>query len=155
WRTSECLRLRHFYLAVLLVVCAVTAWHPLRSAEDFWAHAAVGRWIWQQHEVPRHTLFLWSDAQPWVAHSWLSQLAFFALAVLDEGGDRYWVTPVFVALLVAMPFALLGWLWGRRAGARSLMLVAFALAIQASVTRFRARPELFTAVFYSCLLALL
>src|SRR5262249_35016382 len=130
------------------------AWHSLRSAEDFWAHAAAGRWAWQHREVPRQTLFLWSASEPWVAHSWLSSLVFYGLAALGDGGAP-WAAPAFVSLMAALPFARLGCLWPRRVASPSLLLVAFVLAIQASAVRFRARPELFTSLFFCVLLVFL
>jgi hypothetical protein len=136
-------------LALLGVVLAARAWCPLVGSDDFWAHAAVGRWIWQHGDVPRHTLFLWSATEPWVAHSWLGELGLYAL--LAVGGTR--LVQIVTLAVVAAPFVLLFCLWRRYAPISTLTTVAFGLAITASSTRFEARPEVLTGLFLGCLLA--
>src|SRR5688572_28751949 len=66
------------YGPLLLLLAAARAFHPLSGEIDTWAHAAIGRWIWQNGQVPQQTLIIWvADPIPWVAHSWLSQLLFY------------------------------------------------------------------------------
>src|SRR5690606_7311378 len=77
--------LPRLYLPLLLLFIAVATWRPLTGSEDFWAHAAVGRWIWQHAAAPQQTLWLWSTPPiEWIAHSWLSQLVYFG--VMRTGG---------------------------------------------------------------------
>src|SRR5947207_1388437 len=64
---------------LVCLFCILQAWCPLPGSDDFWAHAAVGRWIWQNGQVPDHSLFLWTASEPWVAHSWLGELALYHL----------------------------------------------------------------------------
>jgi hypothetical protein len=45
------------YLPLIVVLCIAYTWRPLGGGDDIWAHAAVGRWICNNMEVPRHTLF--------------------------------------------------------------------------------------------------
>src|SRR5437016_37438 len=121
-------------LLALLCVCQVGAWCPLVGTDDFWAHAAVGRWTWQHGEVPHHTLFLWTTSEPWVAHSWLSQVMLYALLAL--GGT--WLVWAFTVVMVALPFLILWRLWRRFAPVSTVTVVVFGLAINGSALRFQA-----------------
>jgi hypothetical protein len=143
------------YLVLLLVWCTLQVWHPLAGYQDFWAHAAVGRWTWQHGGVPRHTLFLWTADEPWVAHSWLAQVAFYALTCLGGEGALPYVVLGFTAVMVAVPFALAWDLWGRCGRLSAWVVLAFFLALDLSHSRFHPRPELFTMVFLAVLLRLL
>jgi len=144
-----------FYLPLLLLLCAAYAWHPLMGFDDFWAHAGVGRWIWQNGRIPQETLFLWSGKIPWIAHSWLSQFTFYSLMAI--GGEFYgpYLALVFTVVMSALPFALLWHLWSRCGRITILTPFLFSLAIQTSQERFLARPELFTAFFLVCLMTFL
>ena len=145
------------YLPLLLALGAAWTWRALEGGDDVWAHAAVGRWIWNHFEAPSQTLFLWGrEPSSWVAHSWLSQLVFYGL--MQSGGPR--LVLAFAVCLVALTFALLWRLWTRRAplsgGTVSVFApLFFALAISVSALRFRPRPELFSALFLVLLLAFL
>lgn len=148
--------LPRLYLPLLVLLCASAAWQRLGAGDDFWAHAAIGRWIWQYGEVPRHTLFIWSvPPTPWIAHSWLTQLSFYGLMAL--GGEHYgpYLTLCLTVCLSALPFCLLWRLWTRDAPATCLMPLIFSLAVWCATPRFRPRPELFTALFLSILLVFL
>jgi hypothetical protein len=135
-----------------LLLVAVYAWRPLEGGFDFWAHAAVGRWIWAHGRVPRETLFIWSEPHTsWIAHSWLSQLLFYGL--LARGGVLA-VAILNVAFPVAVFFCL--WrLWKRQATMNFLVPLLFALAIWVSAPRFQPRQELISAFFLTVLLAFL
>ncbi|MBV9123615.1 MAG: hypothetical protein JO112_09675 [Planctomycetes bacterium] len=141
------------YLPLLVLVIAAFAGHWVSGAEDCWAHAAVGRWIWEHRQVPRHTLFLWtvSNSEPWVAHAWLSQLMTYG--ILQTGGTA--LVRVLTVLLAALPFILLWWCWSRESRVHSLTAVLFWIGILASAIRFSARPELVTALFLTLLLVFL
>jgi hypothetical protein len=141
--------LPRLYLPLLLIFIAAATWRPLSGAEDFWAHAAIGRWIWQHQTVPHHTLWLWSTpAVEWIAHSWLSQLVYFGVMRL---GGAHGVL-IFTIVLAALPFIWFWKLWARRGRINALAPIFFALAIWCASIRFQARPELFTAIFLSVLL---
>lgn len=148
-------RLRHLYLPLVLLLCALRACHPLRMSEDFWAFAAVGRWIWDEQEIPRHTLFLWSSSEPWVAHTWMSSLAFFGLASAGEEGKYPYLILGFTMVMTALPFVVIWLMWWRRTGITAGMIALWGLAILVSGPRFQTRPELFSAVFYVLFLVLL
>jgi hypothetical protein len=139
------------YLVLLVLLCVPLAWHWPFGAEDFWAHAAVGRWIVENGQVPRQALFLWSSDEPWIAHSWLSQVTFYGLLRAGVG----WVQ-LFAIGMVAASFAVLWRVWRRQApNAVGVPAVLFAVAIGFSADRFQARPELFTGLFLAVLLSAL
>jgi hypothetical protein len=141
-------QLTKLYLPLLCLLCAAHAWNPLQREDDVWAHAAVGRWIWENRAVPHETLFLWSAKQVWVAHSWLSQLTFYGLmhSAGEENGPL--LSLLFTIVMVSLAFALIWRAWARWGRVTSLMPFVFYLAIRCSAARYQARPELFTAVFF-------
>jgi len=144
--------LTRFYAPLLLAACAAQAWWPLRDTDDFWAHAAIGRWIWQGHQVPHQSLFVWGRAPiDWVYHSWLSQLSFFGLQ--ESGGPM--AVAIFASALSCLPFWLLWRKWKNHSPTGDFAPFVCVLAIWCSAPRFRPRPELFTALFLTLLLLFL
>ena len=141
-----------FYLPLLLLLVAAYAWRPLEGGYDFWAHAAVGRWIWAHGRVPREALFLWSEPHtPWIAHSWLSQLMFYQL--LARGGIL--AVAIFNVVMPVAVFFLMWRVWKREAQINFLTPLIFALAIWISAPRFQPRQELISALLLTILLATL
>ena len=150
--------LPRLYLPLTTLLCLVYAWRPIGGGFDFWAHAAVGRWIANHMQVPRQTLFLWSASSEWVAHSWLSELFFYILMQAGESLRRGWgayVIVIFTALLITATFLLLWRLWMRHGRLNIFAPVLFALAIWCSAPRFQPRQEIFSALFVVLLLAYL
>ena len=138
---------------MLLLACA-WAWRPLGGGDDFWAHAAIGRYSWE-NGVPTRTLWLWSADVPYIAHAYATGIWFYAL--LQVGGLKFgpYFALGFNCLMCALPFALL-WRFGRKLGAQSLWLAPIlAGAIWVSAPRFQTRPELFTALFLTLLYLIL
>jgi hypothetical protein len=148
--------LPRLWLPLLALLCLAAAWRPLGGGDDVWAHAAIGRWMVAHQTVPRETLFLWgAPPQPWVYHSWLSQLSFYALLASGEALGAFLLLGL-TALIVFSVFALLWRAWAARIGGVSVwMPLVFSLAVYCSSLRFRARPELFTALFLTLLLLFL
>lgn len=144
--------LPRLYLPLLLIFIAVATWRPLTGAEDFYAHAAVGRWIFQHQTIPHQTLWLWG-ASPveWIAHSWLSQLTFFSWMSL--GGEH--LVLLLTIILAAIPFVIFWKLWEKRGQINALTPLFFMLAIWCACVRFQARPELFSSLFLGGLLLFL
>ena len=66
---------------------------------------------WQNQQVPRHTLFLWTAHEPWVAHSWLSGLVFYGLLRLAD--SETYLMRIFTASMTVLTFALLWRFWRR------------------------------------------
>jgi hypothetical protein len=140
------------YLPLLLLLCVAYAWKPIEGGFDFWAHAAVGKWIWTHQQAPRTGLFLWSEpGTPWVAHSWLSEVLFFG--IFSFGGARLVV--ILTALLAALIFFLLWRVWRQQAPIGFWVPLVFALAIWVSAPRFQPRQEMISALFLVLLLAFL
>ena len=132
-------------LAVSVALLAV--WQPVGPVNDFWMHVAFGRWIVQHAQVPRETLFLWSFHQPFVDHSWLSQVVFYSLmrSLGAVAGGTACVALTGVILLAAL--ALSAWPLirnGRISGGIALLLTA---AVLLCVGRIDPRPEVFTNLF--------
>lgn len=140
------------YAGLLLLLGALHAGRPLVGYDDVWAHAAVGRWIRQHQQIPRQTLFLWTVHEPWVAHSWLSDVTFYGLLAADSTTD---LVRAFTASLTVLTFALLWWFWQRRGRITSLTALLFLLAITAATARFNPRPDLFSSLFITLLLLFL
>lgn len=140
------------YGGLLAMLCIAYAWRPLEGGYDFWAHAAVGKWIWLNGSIPREALFIWSEPHtPWVAHSWLSELLFFSL--LTQGGALS--VAVFNAAMVVLTFFVLWRLWKREGSYSFWVPMLFALAIWISAPRFQPRQELISAFFLALLIAFL
>jgi hypothetical protein len=140
------------YLLLLIVLCTVTVWRPMTGSEDFWAHAAVGRWIWEHRAVPQQTLFVWSTAERWTAHNWLAELVFYGVTRIGPASALSTVLLAFTTILVALPFAVAWYIASRRTRISSWMMLPFALGILLNFSQYYARPELFTIVFVSGLL---
>jgi hypothetical protein len=107
----------------------------------FLAHAAVGRWIWENRSVPQQTLWLWSaPPQKW-------DCPFLALGAFFLCANECWrrgVGTLYYLRFVALPFAWLWKLWVARGGSRILGTLVFAFAISCAAVRFQPRPELFS-----------
>lgn len=139
------------YLPLLMLVVAAFAWRPLDGGDDFWAHAAIGRWIVENGQVPHRTLFLWSADEPYIAHAWLFEvLCYGAMKLGGEGGGPV-LTRLFTVGISALPFFLIWRRWRRDQPFSSLVPLVFLAAMWVSSPRFEPRPELFTALFLTIL----
>lgn len=135
------------YLPMILLIVAAFAWQPLIGNDDFWAHAAIGRWIAEHHRIPNHTLFLWSANQPWIPHAWLMQyLSYQVMKVGGESGGPY-LALTLTAVLASLPFLFIWMYYRRHFAPQALIIPMFLLAIWVSSPRFDPRPELFSAGF--------
>lgn len=150
------------YLPLLLLMIAGYSSKPLAAGSDFWAHAAVGRWIIEHHQIPHHTLFLWSNNIPWIWHSWLSQVIFYEFLAHVSQNIGSLLAMILTALAAA--FSLLVWwpVWIKQqakydvnATPGFVMMVVFLLTIFTAHNRFHPRPEIFSAVFLTLLLLML
>ena len=130
---------------LLLLMCVVYAVRTIGGGEDFWAHAALGRWTLEHGAVPRQTLFLWSADIPWIFHSWFSGVLF----ALILGGVGIWGAVALNVTMAAAPFAVLYHWWHRHRTVSSLGVMLFAVAIFLASARFRLRTEMFTMFFLS------
>jgi hypothetical protein len=140
---------------LLLLMIVGFSWRPLTGGDDFWAHASIGRWIIEHAQIPRHTLFLWSESVPWIAHAWGTGVLFATLMKLGGETAGPYLVQIVNAALVIIPFTLLWRHWRLNAPFNSLVPPLFVLAIWVSSARFHPRPELFTATFLTILLLFL
>lgn len=139
---------------LLALLCLAYCWRPLEGSDDVWAHAAIGRWIVEQHTVPDATLFIWG-ATPirWIYHSWLSQVIFYGCLSPGEKPGALLLILLTATIVIAV-FFLLWKLWQRcdESTPPAWLSSVFALAIYCSSLRFHPRPELFTALSLCVLL---
>lgn len=125
------------------------SWRPLGAGYDFWAHAAVGRWIWDHKRPPTTGLFLWSnDGYYWVAHSWLSELLFYF--VIHAGGPL--LVMIFNMLIAILSFVMVWHFWKKRGTLNFITPMLFVLAIYGASPRFQPRQEMLTAIILVILL---
>lgn len=148
WRPGP-LELASYLVLALVAICP--ALRPLTADDDFWAHAATGRWILAHGQVPRSMLFLWSDHGFWLAHSWGSQVIFgLMLRCGEQIGGR--IALWFGALMGLATMGLLLARWIKRSGPTVLIPMVAAPCIWLASDRFRPRPEMFSMLFFGLLL---
>ncbi len=146
--------LPRLYFPLIVALCFGISWQTLTGNSDFWAHAAVGRWV-VSNGVPHETLFLWSAKQDWIAHSWLSQLWFYGIM---KAGGPVWgpiAALLFTGAMTACTVAILWRAWTVRGRVTVLMPLFFTLAIWCGSPRSRPRPELWSGLFFAVLLSYL
>jgi hypothetical protein len=142
-------------LLLLLILCSLFAWRPMVNHSDFWNHAAIGQWIWTHHRVPTHCLFLWTSNDPYVAHSWLSEILIYLLlhAAGETAGSALAIGVVAVTSFAA---CLLMWQLCRvNLATLPAAFLLFTMAVACAGERFAARPEIFSFLLFAILLRLL
>ena len=102
--------------------------------------------------MPRETLFLWGAKQPWIAHSWGTQIFSYELLKIGDKAGAY-LALVFTFAMLSLVLTLLWKMWSGRATVVTVLL--FALETWCAATRARPRPELFSGVFFVLLLIFL
>jgi hypothetical protein len=131
---------RRALLAAVLVLTGCVGLDAL-SDPDVWWHIRLGDWIIAHHQVPAGELFAYTAfGNPLVAHEWLSETIFAALAAI--GG--LFLVSVFMGLVAwsAMGATLLR---GRLRGAGPVVLaVGLALGARVAEPVLGARPQVFT-----------
>ena len=93
----------------LLPPCLAAMWAFLMPVDpaDFWHHAALGRWIAQQHAIPTADSFSFTQAgQPYYYQAWLGGLLLYL--ALAAGGVTL-VIVLHAAVLVGSTALLLRW----------------------------------------------
>ncbi len=142
-------------VGLLLAIGGLLAWSPLYGRSGLWAHATIGRWIWQHGQIPDQALFLWTGSDPYVYHSWLAQLILYGITNVGAAEHLPYVAFGFTALLALAPFALIWLVWRAESRFSAWMVIPFLLAFKGLAPRFEPRPELFTGLFLCALLAFL
>jgi len=72
------------YLNALIITAffiLITGWNiSAIKDDDFWLHLKTGEYIWETSTIPETDIFLNSPQEkPWIIHSWLSALIFYAI----------------------------------------------------------------------------
>jgi hypothetical protein len=111
------------------------------SDPDVWWHIRLGDWIIAHHQIPAGELFAYTAfGNPLVAHEWLSETIFAALAAV---GGLFLVTVLMG--LVAWSAMVATVLRGHLRGAGPVVLaVGLALGARAAETVLGTRPQVFT-----------
>lgn len=131
---------RNALLAAVLLLSGAVGLDAL-SDPDVWWHIRLGDWIIAHHQIPAGELFAYTAfGNPLVAHEWLSETIFAALAAV--GG----------LLLVTVLMGLVAWsamlatvLRGRVRGAGPVVLaIGLALGARAAEPVLGTRPQVFT-----------
>jgi hypothetical protein len=132
------------WLAVLAAAAAIVLSVSFRLYEkDMWQHIAVGRALWQLHEVPRTQVWIWPTyGQPDVTPSWLFR------ALLWPVWEQFGVAGLFAWRWIGTLLVFgLGWATARRMGARGLTpLLAMSVCALTYRQRSQIRPETLAAV---------
>jgi hypothetical protein len=142
-------------VTIMLTLGAAMAWSPLYGRSGWWMHATVGRWIWESQGIPEHTFGLWTGTQPYIYHSWLSQLVFYGATCYSDAESLPYVVFALTACLALLPFILVLRVWRWFGPWPGWMLIPLLLAIKGVAVRFEPRPELFTGVCLAYLLMFL
>jgi hypothetical protein len=132
--------LRRALLAAVLILTGGVGLDAL-SDPDVWWHIRLGDWIIAHHQIPAGELFAYTAfGNPLVAHEWLSETIFAALAAV---GGLFLVTVLMG--LVAWSAMVATVLRGHLRGAGPVVLaVGLALGARAAETVLGTRPQVFT-----------
>jgi hypothetical protein len=117
----------------VLLVCGERL---LNDSDTYW-QISIGQWIIDHAALPRADIYSFTKAgEPWTSSSWLAQV--LLAGSYDLAG---WTGPVVLASAsIALTFALLAWILGRRIPAPYAIVVTLA-ALVLSTPHFLARPH--------------
>lgn len=117
----------------LLLLCGQRL---LNDSDTYW-QILMGQWILDHSALPRVDIYSFTRAgEPWTSSSWLSQV--LLAGSYDLAG---WTGPVALASAsIALTFAFLAWILGRRIPAPYAIVVTLA-ALVLSTQHFLARPH--------------
>ncbi len=139
-----------FPVVLLLGLLAMTA-RPATDP-DLWWHLRTGQWIMETGHIPHTDPFSFTRVgHAWVAHEWLSEVAFYEL--WKHGGAAALI--VFSAMVTTLGFMLLYLRCPPRGGKRYWAAAATAGGALAAAPAWGARPQMFTFTLASLLLWLL
>ena len=108
----------------------------LNDSDTYW-HIAVGKWIFDHNALPYADIYSFTKTgEPWISSSWLAQVLYAGSYELAG-----WAGPVILsAACVAITFALLAFILGRRIPSTWAVLIALA-ALVLSASHLFARPH--------------
>ena len=108
----------------------------LNDSDTYW-HIAVGKWILDHNALPLADIYSFTKTgEPWISSSWLAQVLYAGSYELAG-----WAGPVILsAACVAITFAMLAFMLGRRMPSTWAILIALA-ALVLSASHLFARPH--------------
>ena len=113
--------------------------HSFDGNGDFYHHIDTGRWILDNHQLPRVDSFTFTqNGQPWVAHSWASGILFY---LLFKAFGPLGVS-IFTSLIAVLTCAMLYQLLRLKGIKTEANLLTIGLVAAAVSTRFLERPEI-------------
>jgi hypothetical protein len=123
-------------IGVFYAVLLVCGDGLLNDSDTYW-QISIGQWIIDHAALPRVDIYSFTKAgEPWTSSSWLAQV--LLAGSYDLAG---WTGPVVLASAsIAVTFALLAWILGRRIPAPYAIVVTLA-ALVLSTPHFLARPH--------------
>jgi hypothetical protein len=126
---------RRLAAAIFFILVTIAAVAPTRSYDYFW-HLTTGRWIVEQHAIPRFDPLAVASAQvPWINGEWLYEIVLFALhGIAGDPGIS-----ILSAILVAAIFAMGFFFASREHDIGSALLIA-AIAFAGASDRLGVRP---------------
>jgi hypothetical protein len=139
---------RQRVLFVTFLLALFPVWQSLQPKldEDTWWHLAVGRYVVEHRAVPQHDPFsrIGQEQQiPWVAYSWLHEVALYGSYQLVGLGGVIAVRQ----LLDAFSFVAIAWFILRRGGKPVVSLIVLALLTATIMPMMLERPWHYTIAF--------
>jgi hypothetical protein len=132
------------FRAVLAVVFGL-ALRPVTDPDLFW-HLATGRWILDNRAVPMTDPFSWSvPGRDWVAHEWLTEVAFELVYRLSGFGGLVLMSAVLIAFTWAIVSTSASRLGGRLLPVGALVV----LGAFASAHTWGPRPQIITLMLFA------
>jgi hypothetical protein len=119
------------------------AFRPAIDPDVFW-HLATGKWIWQNHAIPKADPFSWTTpGRAWIAHEWLTEAIWRVLYRVGGWGALV----AFSGVILMATFALVR-ATARSLGARPTASTAFtALSALAGLHTWNVRPQMISLAF--------
>src|SRR6266849_3873431 len=146
-KISRLTRAQTFAGILLFGLLAMTARNAVDP--DLWWHLRTGQWIMESGHIPHSDPFSFTRAgSPWVAHEWLSEVAFYE--IWKHSGAAGLI--IFSAIVTTAGFMLL---YLRSPGKPHWAAATLALGALAAAPVWGVRPQMFTFALASLLLWLL
>jgi hypothetical protein len=119
---------------------------------DLWGHLRYGQDIIMTHSVPRFDYFSYSSyGATWINHEWLSEVILYLIFKVSKGTGL-------ILFKYFMGFTIMSLIYiSNKKYTKSiyLRLTFIALALTIITSGFAIRPQIFTYVFFTCLIFLL
>ncbi|HLF18578.1 MAG TPA: tetratricopeptide repeat protein [Candidatus Omnitrophota bacterium] len=112
---------------------------------DLWLHLGVGKFIWENHFVPRVDILSCSIAgSPWINHEWLFQVIVYKIFEIGGAGGLLKMQIVMVCVTMGV-LLVLGYAKERQLLITFMLFLVFLVFQQ----RFTVRPDIFSLFFFA------